>query len=94
MKDVKEYLVKWTHWDSNRECLKFDKVGKPSSSTIITANIHRIRKMHCQQFKLIYITLLTKSFRPNQLYHRAGSISLHYFECVSNKHSIVPSAGS
>jgi len=24
--------------DSNRECLKFDKVGKPSSSTIITAN--------------------------------------------------------
>ena len=25
-------------WDSNRECLKFDKVGKPSSSTIITAN--------------------------------------------------------
>jgi len=38
MKDVKEYLVKWTHWDSNRECLKFDKVGKPSSSTILTAN--------------------------------------------------------
>jgi len=29
MKDVKEYLVKWTHWDSNRECLRFDKVGKP-----------------------------------------------------------------
>jgi len=23
MKDVKEYSVKWTHWDSNRECLKF-----------------------------------------------------------------------
>jgi len=22
----------------NRECLKFDKVGKPSSSTIITSN--------------------------------------------------------
>ena len=38
MEDVKEYSVKWTHWDSNRECLKFDKVGKPSSSTIITAN--------------------------------------------------------
>jgi len=38
MKDVKEYSVKWTHWDSNRECLKFDKVGRPSSSTIITAN--------------------------------------------------------
>ena len=32
------YSVKWTHWDNNRECLKFDKVGKPSSSTIITAN--------------------------------------------------------
>jgi len=29
MKDVKEYSVKWTHWDSNCECLKFDKVGKP-----------------------------------------------------------------
>jgi len=27
MKDVKEYSVKWTHWDSNRECLKFDEVG-------------------------------------------------------------------
>jgi len=39
MKDVKEYSVKWTHWDSNRECLKFAKVGKPSSSTTITANI-------------------------------------------------------
>jgi len=38
MKDVREYSVKWTHWDSNRECLKFDKIGKPSSSTIITAN--------------------------------------------------------
>jgi len=36
--DVKEYSIKWTHWDSNRECLKFDKVGKPSSSTIIAAN--------------------------------------------------------
>ena len=42
MKDVKEYSVKWTHWDSNRECLKFDKVGKPSSSTIITDNNHII----------------------------------------------------
>jgi len=38
MKDVKEYSVKWTHWDSNPKCLKFEKVGKPSSSTIITAN--------------------------------------------------------
>jgi len=38
MKDVREYSVKWTHWDSNRECLKFDKVSKPSSSTTITAN--------------------------------------------------------
>jgi len=37
MKDLKEYSVKWTHWDSNRGCLKFDKVGKTSSSTIITA---------------------------------------------------------
>jgi len=32
------FSVKWTHWDSNCECLKFDKVGKPSSSTIITAH--------------------------------------------------------
>jgi len=40
VKDVKEYSVKWTDWDSNRECLKFDKVGKPSSSAIITANNH------------------------------------------------------
>jgi len=39
MKDVKESIVQWTDWDSNRECLKFDKVGKHSSSTnIITAN--------------------------------------------------------
>jgi len=26
LKDVKEYSVKWTYWDSNRECLKFNKV--------------------------------------------------------------------
>jgi len=74
MKDVKEYLVKWKRWDSVRACLKFDKVGKPSSSTIIAADnlsIHRIRKMHRQQFTLKYITLLTKSLRPNQFYHRA-----------------------
>jgi len=38
VKDVKEYSVKWTNCDSNRECRKFDKVSKPSSSTIITAN--------------------------------------------------------
>jgi len=38
MKDVKEYSLQWTHWDSNRECFKFDKVDKPSSSTVITAN--------------------------------------------------------
>jgi len=39
MKDVNEYSVQRTDWDSNRECLKFDKVGKHSSSTkIITAN--------------------------------------------------------
>jgi len=25
MKDVKEYSVKWTRWDSNRGCLKFNK---------------------------------------------------------------------
>ena len=55
--------------------------------------MHRIRKMHRQQFTLKYIILLTKSFRPNQFYHRAGLISLHYSEWVSNKHSIVPSAG-
>jgi len=27
MKDVKENSVQWTDWDSNLECLKFDKVG-------------------------------------------------------------------
>jgi len=30
MEDVKEYSVKWTHWDSIRDCLKFDKVDKLS----------------------------------------------------------------
>jgi len=35
MKDVKENSVQWTDWDSNRECLKFDKVSKHSSSTKI-----------------------------------------------------------
>ena len=44
--------------------------------------------MHCQQFTLKYITLLTKSFRPNQCYHRPGLISLHYSEYGNNKHSI------
>jgi len=60
MKDVKENPVQWTDWDSNRECLKFDKVVKHTSSTeIITANksIHHIRKMHCQHFTLKHITL-------------------------------------
>ena len=38
MKGVKEYSIKWKLWDSNHECLKFAKIGKPSSSTIITAN--------------------------------------------------------
>jgi len=33
MNDVKENSVQWTDWGSNRECLKFDKVGKYSSST-------------------------------------------------------------
>jgi len=28
MKDVKENSVRWADWDSNRECLNFDKVGK------------------------------------------------------------------
>jgi len=37
MKDVKENSVQWTDWDSNRECLKFDKVGKHLSSTKIIA---------------------------------------------------------
>jgi len=39
MKDVKENSVQWTDWDSNRECLKFNKVDKHSSSTkVVTAN--------------------------------------------------------
>jgi len=35
MKDVKENSVQWTDWDSHRECLNFNKVGKHSSSTKI-----------------------------------------------------------
>jgi len=39
MKGANENLVQWSDWDSNRESLKFDKVGKHSSSTkIITVN--------------------------------------------------------
>jgi len=63
MEDVKENAVQWTDWDSNRECLKFDKVGKRSSSEkIITVNnyqciSHHIGKMRFQQFTLKYITL-------------------------------------
>jgi len=90
MKDLKEYSVQWTPWDSNRECLKFDKVGKPSSPTIITANNYQYiasGKCTASKFTLKYITPVTK------FYHLAGLISLHYPECVSNKHSIVPSAG-
>jgi len=35
----KENAVQCTDWDSNRECRKFDKVGKHSSSIkIITVN--------------------------------------------------------
>jgi len=26
MKDVRENSVQWTDWDTNRECLEFDKV--------------------------------------------------------------------
>jgi len=43
MKDVKENSIHWTDWDSNRECLKFDKLRKHSSLTkLVTANIY-----HC-----------------------------------------------
>jgi len=38
---TREYSVRWTNWDSNREYLKFDEIGKPSSSTIITAINYR-----------------------------------------------------
>jgi len=50
--------------------------------------------MYSQQFTLKHIKLLTKSFRPNQFYHRAGLISLYCSEFVSNKHLIVSSAGT
>ena len=67
MKDVREYSVKWTHWDSDRECLKFDKIGKPSSSTIITANNYQYivsgNALPAIYIKIHYI--LTKSFRPS-----------------------------
>jgi len=61
MKDVKENSVQGTDWDSNRECLKFDKVGKHSNSTkiimvlliIIIASYHENALF---QFTLKYIT--------------------------------------
>jgi len=39
LKDTKDNSVQWADWDSNRQCPKFDKVVKHSSSTeTITAN--------------------------------------------------------
>jgi len=41
MKDViKENSVQWTDWDSNRECIKFDKVGKHLSSAKVSSAIN------------------------------------------------------
>jgi len=55
----KENSVQWTDWDSYRECLIFDKVGKYSSSTkiislllIIINASYCIRKTYCRQFTL------------------------------------------
>jgi len=89
VKDVKECSVKWTHWNSNRECPKYHKLGKPSSSIIITANIntsHQENALPTIHIKILhtsykYITLLTKSFSPNQFYQRAALF-----------HFIIPSA--
>jgi len=58
MKDVKENSVQWTDWDSNRECLKYDKVGKHWSATkIITINIYQcIISLPGIHNKILYIT--------------------------------------
>jgi len=40
MKGVKDNSVQWTDCDSNRECLKFNKVVKHSSSTEIIAAVN------------------------------------------------------
>jgi len=49
-----------------------------------------IRIMHCQQFTLKYIKIAYKIVQSTPVLS-PGSMSLHYSEFVSNKHSIVPS---
>jgi len=69
IKDVKENPVQWTHWDSNRECLKFDKVGKHSSSANkITANNYKciiLGRYTARNSHSNTSHYLTKPFRPN-----------------------------
>jgi len=79
MKDVKKYSVQWTDCDSNRECPKFNKVGKPLSSTItvVLIIIHRIRKVHCQQF-----TLNTSQFVSNPLGETSFITGRGKFRCI------------
>jgi len=48
--------------------------------------MHRIRKMHCQQFTLKYITLAYRILQAKPALP-PGLISLYYSEFVSNKHS-------
>ena len=74
MKDVKDNSVQWTDWDSDRECLKFNKVGKHLSSTkIITANNYQCiisGKCTAKQFTLKYITLACQILQAKQVYPR------------------------
>jgi len=48
--------------------------------------MHHIRKMHCQQFTLKYITMDYQILSAKPVLSQ-GLISLHYSEFVANKHS-------
>jgi len=78
IKEIKENSVQWTDWDINRECLKFDKVGKHSSSTkIITVNDYyqcivsgKCTASNSHKNTSHYCTVAYQIlWRPNQFYH-------------------------
>jgi len=52
--------------------------------------MHHIRKMHCQQITLNYITLAYEILQAKPVLS-PGLISKRYFEFVRNKHSNIPS---
>jgi len=96
MNDVKENSVQWTDCDSNRECLKFDKAGKHSSSTkIITVNFisasYRENALPAIHIKIHHTSCQILEAKPVL---SSGLILLRYsefVEFVSNKHPNVPS---